>query len=132
MSHNNNSGSDNQVVLSIIERAKAEIVSDICSKNVPDTITSFAELHEFCDANAYGGLIDGQFDDIINIGNIVQEELDKWISTGEYRKHPVMKMWFFMKDAIKYWRNMEAADNLPIGEQGMLQIAMDMVGHEFH
>ena len=39
-----------------IERSKAEILEDIASGVVPDTVSSFSELHDYVDANEYGGL----------------------------------------------------------------------------
>ena len=37
-----------------IERSKAEILEDIASGVVPDTVSSFSELHDYVDANEYG------------------------------------------------------------------------------
>ena len=39
-----------------IERSKAEILEDIDSGIVPNTVSSFSELHDYVDANEYGGL----------------------------------------------------------------------------
>ena len=39
-----------------IERSKAEILEDIATGRVPDTVSSFSELHDYVDANEYGGL----------------------------------------------------------------------------
>ena len=39
-----------------IERSKAEILEDIAQGVVPDTVSSFSELHDYVDANEYGGL----------------------------------------------------------------------------
>ena len=39
-----------------IERSKAEILEDIAAGVVPGTVSSFSELHEYVDANEYGGL----------------------------------------------------------------------------
>ena len=39
-----------------IERSKAEILEDIAQGTVPDTVSSFSELHDYVDANEYGGL----------------------------------------------------------------------------
>ena len=39
-----------------IERSKAEILEDIATGREPDTVSSFSELHDYVDANEYGGL----------------------------------------------------------------------------
>ena len=39
-----------------IERSKAEILEDIAAGRVPSTVSSFSELHDYVDANEYGGL----------------------------------------------------------------------------
>ena len=39
-----------------IERSKAEILEDIAQGVVPGTVSSFSELHDYVDANEYGGL----------------------------------------------------------------------------
>src|SRR4051812_46983495 len=42
----------------IVERMKAEIAADIDRQVVPDTVTTFAQLHDHVDANGYGGFFD--------------------------------------------------------------------------
>ena len=42
----------------IVARMKAEITADIERQVVPDTVTAFDELHEYVDANCYGGFTD--------------------------------------------------------------------------
>jgi hypothetical protein len=39
-----------------IERSKAEILEDIAQGIVPGTVSTFSELHDYVDANEYGGL----------------------------------------------------------------------------
>ena len=39
-----------------IERSKVEILEDMSSGIVPTTVSSFSELHDYVDANEYGGL----------------------------------------------------------------------------
>jgi len=41
-----------------IERSKAEILEDMSSGIVPTTVSSFSELHDYVDANVYGGFCD--------------------------------------------------------------------------
>ena len=39
-----------------IERSKSEILKDIADGIVPDTVCRFYQLHDYVDANEYGGL----------------------------------------------------------------------------
>lgn len=82
-----------QLVARRVERAKTEILADIEKGVVPDSVEYFAELHNFVDANEYGGLCeDSFFDELTNsfddmsrddrsveVANRVQNELDQWI-----------------------------------------------------
>jgi len=47
----------------IVERMKVEIVADVKAGIVPSTVTSFLDLHNYVDANCYGGAEDifGEF-----------------------------------------------------------------------
>ena len=40
---------------SIIDQMKREILQDISDGIVPETVSSFSELHDYVDANEYGG-----------------------------------------------------------------------------
>jgi len=66
--------------LEIIERAKAEIIEDILNGTLPVMPTSFDELHEYVDANEYGGFTEDNattdYDFIVD----VQTELGVWLS----------------------------------------------------
>lgn len=81
--------------LAIIARAKTEILADIAEGRVPSTVTTFAELHDFADANEYGGLCEIEMLDDDEPGydedaaeahnamcNRVQNTLDAWIRAG--------------------------------------------------
>ena len=79
------------LVTSAIERGKAEILSDIGRDIVPEDVHSFSELHDFVDANEYGGLCDGHWPIAIidgeehldvELANQVQDALDTWIKDG--------------------------------------------------
>jgi hypothetical protein len=65
--------------LEIIERAKAEIRSDVLSGVVPDNTYDFEKLHDYVDANEYGGFTDDNFttdwDFVVDVQNI----LDAWM-----------------------------------------------------
>ena len=46
----------------VVERAKTEILADVASGTVPSTCASFSELHDYTDANGYGGAFERPFD----------------------------------------------------------------------
>ncbi|WP_454735406.1 hypothetical protein [Cupriavidus necator] len=81
-----------------IEEAKREIQEDIASGRVPFTVTTFPELHDYVDANCYGGLCDdgGEWDTVFagrwaeandpngseifcDAANQLQDALDLWL-----------------------------------------------------
>lgn len=92
-------------IFDAVRRAKAEIVEDLISSRVPAwKIASFGDLHDYVDANEYGGLCD---DEVIDRGNElfpertddtiksqglmdaceeIQNTLDAWIKSGEMLK----------------------------------------------
>ena len=66
-----------------IERAKAEILADVASGTVPRTCASFSELHDYVDANGYGGAFERPFDNgDTDFWNAVQDAVDSWIKGG--------------------------------------------------
>ncbi len=44
-----------------IARMKAEILADIEKGMVPETVSSFSDLHTYVDANTYGGFADEDY-----------------------------------------------------------------------
>jgi hypothetical protein len=79
-------------VAAAIETAKHQIVEDVASEIVPSTVQSFAELHDYIDANCYGvdcdgGLTVGSDDPArwLEAANAMQDALDAWIKTGALR-----------------------------------------------
>jgi hypothetical protein len=67
-----------------VGRAKAEILRDVAAGLVPETVASFAELHDHVDANCYGGgteTFDGS-DAACAFWNRVQSAVDRWIKRG--------------------------------------------------
>ena len=69
-----------QTKLEIIERAKAEIRSDVMAGVIPGNLYDFEKLHEHVDANEYGGFCDDNattdYDFIVS----VQAELNAWMA----------------------------------------------------
>ncbi len=87
-----------------ITRSKAEILIDVASGIVPETCASFSELHDYVDANGYGGAFENTplcADDDSNIAechanvdfwNTVQASVDQWIKSGGLKQHTGGKM----------------------------------------
>lgn len=79
-----------------VARGKAEILTDVQAGRVPATVADFSELHDYVDANGYGGAFEDDapgFDaegSITESGcdfwNEVQEQLAEWIKAGGIRE----------------------------------------------
>lgn len=84
-------------VLGAVERAKSEILGDIADEAensegevmTADRIESFSDLHDFVDANCYGGLCDDDYPFVIGSdedpANEIQDAIDQWIKGGGLR-----------------------------------------------
>ena len=71
----------------VVEQAKAEILADVAAGTVPSTCISFSELHDYTDANGYGGAFEGPFDNNeTDFWNAVQTAVDGWIKQGGLRE----------------------------------------------
>jgi hypothetical protein len=70
-----------------VARGKEEISDDIAAGIVPAGVASFAELHDYVDANEYGGLCDPEaYGDSerygVEFAAAVQDALDAWVKAG--------------------------------------------------
>lgn len=80
-----------------IQQMKTEIAADVATGLVPVTVASFGDLHDFRDANCYGGICDdsGIWDELrafyashglpdtsIDFFNAAQSAVDDWIKAG--------------------------------------------------
>lgn len=83
-----------------ITQMKEEILHDVRAGHVPRNCASFGELHDYRDANCYGGFCDddvadelieqfggrdadeGMPDGMINFMNAAQGAIDQWIKEG--------------------------------------------------
>lgn len=83
-----------------IERMKQEIIDDVKSRLVPADCPSFSSLHDYVDANCYGGFCEdeemqaltdhfqgsdeneGMPSTLINYLNDAQNSIDHWIRGG--------------------------------------------------
>ena len=71
----------------VVERAKAEILADVAAGTVPSTCASFSELHDYTDANGYGGAFERPFDnEETDFWNAVQDAVDAWIKQGGLKR----------------------------------------------
>lgn len=75
-----------------VKLAQQQILADIASGVVPPTVSTFGELHDYVDANEYGGLCDmadqyrDQYDEVpesywLFCGR-VQDALHQWLVAG--------------------------------------------------
>jgi hypothetical protein len=69
-------------VAETIARGKIEILADIASGRVPADVSTFAALHDYVDANEYGGLCEKPVDPSFAPGNEIQNALDAWLARG--------------------------------------------------
>ena len=88
-----------------IERMKQEIIDDIKEGQVPADCPSFSALHDYVDANCYGGFCDddkmqaltdyfggiddykGMPDALLDHLNEAQNSIDRWIREGGIQQH---------------------------------------------
>ena len=66
----------------VVESLKKDILEDIASGRVPATVSSFSELHDYVDANEYGGFCEDAFQydaSDVDLVNVCQNIVDAWI-----------------------------------------------------
>src|SRR5689334_16622446 len=68
----------------LAERMKLDILKDVRTAVVPATIGSFSELHDYVDANCYGGAAELPDDvsDYSQLLNPAMDLVDTWIKAG--------------------------------------------------
>ena len=66
-----------------LERAKREVLADVAAGVVPVTVASFSELHDYVDANGYGGAFEDDAPDTNDeLWDALQDAVDGWIKSG--------------------------------------------------
>ena len=70
----------------VLQRMIAELCEDIASGLVPSTVSSFAELHDYVDANCYGGFCDDDADFEFEFTVRCQNALDRLIKIGAFHE----------------------------------------------
>lgn len=83
-------------VAAAVARSKEEILADVRDGTTPADVTDFGSLHDYTDANCYGGLCDDwteAFDDDdagndawMAFGNAVQDRVHRWLEAGGIRE----------------------------------------------
>lgn len=90
----------------VVKQIKDEINADVVNKLVPIDIESFGELHDFVDANCYGGFCDdngiteelielhggrneheGMPQPVLDFINAAQKDIDQWIKDDGVRDY---------------------------------------------
>ena len=78
-----------------VKRIKREIREDMASGLIPPTVASFGGLHDYIDANEYGGFCDDlgydgfhsisdqfpSWEAFVNFANAVHDEVDAWLKS---------------------------------------------------
>jgi hypothetical protein len=74
-----------------VERGTREILEDIADGTVPASVRSFSRLHDYTDANHYGGAFEADLpaddadprrDAFFAYWNAVQDRLHQWLQDG--------------------------------------------------
>jgi len=85
-------------IAAAIARTKREVLADVADGTVPATVADFSELHDYSDANEYGGFcdvegyaaeVDWSWSGDTDAVNVVQYAVDAWIKAGGARAHTV-------------------------------------------
>lgn len=66
----------------VTKRAKKEILDDMASGIVPASVSSYSELHDYVDANGYGGAFEDEAPTAdLDLWNDMQEAVNDWLKT---------------------------------------------------
>lgn len=86
------SAHDLLLVQRAIDQARCEILDDIATGRVPSDVDHFARLHDYVDANEYGGCCGWFYDAFIDDdddgdrlwhhANLVMDAVDSWLRAG--------------------------------------------------
>lgn len=75
-------------IILTVEQSKREILRDIKRGIIPPTVATYSELHDYVDANLYGGAEDCWWegctdnDEFCAFWNQVQRRVDLWLRNG--------------------------------------------------
>jgi len=68
-----------QAIDAAVAQSKQEILADMASGTVPTEVRTFSALHDYVDANVYGGLCDDGASFTIEQANEIQSRVDEWL-----------------------------------------------------
>ena len=104
---------------------------------MPLSVSSFSQLHDYVDANEYGGLCDpaqrGHWVDHIDSVNKMQDELDCWLASGEARTEKIA-MWLHAEFGMSAfaWKELDEEQGKEPWRQRARQLQRDLLpGIEF-
>lgn len=66
----------------LVRRTKAEVLRDIEDGTVDEDVADFSSLHDFVDANCYGGFTEDNRYATLEAMNAVQNDVDAWLVAG--------------------------------------------------
>jgi hypothetical protein len=71
----------------LVAKGRRQIKRDVAKGVVPATVARFADLHDYTDANKYGGAFEHDAPPVtdVDLWNEVQGKLDQWIMRGGLR-----------------------------------------------
>lgn len=124
----------------LVERMKKETLADIASGRVPATVASFSELHDYVDANEYGGFCEDAFqydasdDAKVDLVNKCQSAVDRWIkkrSAGGPAPTPVFRVDTVYRVQLG-WHFPTLAFGASDVAEGKLVKYMDRLGNKYH
>lgn len=78
-----------QTTTEIVARAKTEVLEDVRDGIVPRDISRAFELHDYVDANEYGGMCAENFPEDMETDTTAEEmflALDTWIQSGALKE----------------------------------------------
>ncbi len=85
-------GQHTEYLAECIQIAKDEVIADIINGDVPKSVKSFSELHDYVDANTYGTICEDECrakfetsDEWFAFGDEVFSAIDAWIKSGELK-----------------------------------------------
>lgn len=106
----------------VVEKMKLEILHDMAIGQVPITVTSFTQLHDYVDANEYGGFCDnaivdpmiasfggrdeheGMPDGFMAFMNAAQDAINAWLETSDPKRREVdSRIWIQTQAPAGNW-----------------------------
>lgn len=84
----------------VVQRMKDEILKDMAEGTVPRSVKDFSELHDYVDANCYGGFCDDEYmskmwahfgcgpddcpEEVYELVNAAQSAVHEWLASTDF------------------------------------------------